>query len=157
MSGRVVASEAAENLFSAGLPIDSFQTIIESIEGPFIVADRKGVLLAANGAGRALVRISETPPPGRTNIFENLFGSSGMGILEELATGRTWVDREISIDGARKIARVRLTSHTDWLVVQVKENAMDAAATSGSATQVTVQELLQEREITYRNLLAAYL
>src|SRR5205823_4278366 len=109
-----------------------------------------------NGAGRALLRISETPPPGRTNIFENLFGSSGMGILEELATGRTWVDREISINGARKIARVRLTSHTDWLVVQVKENAMDAAA-SGAATQVTVQELLQEREITYRNLLAAYL
>jgi len=80
-----------------------------------------------------------------------------MGILEELATGRTWVDREISIDGARKIARVRLTSHSDWLVVQVKDNAMNAAATSGSATQVTVQELLQEREITYRNLLAAYL
>ena len=33
----------------------------------------------------------------------------------------------------------------------------NSAAASEAATQLTVQELLQEREITYRNLLAAYL
>ena len=44
----------------------------------------------------------------------------------------------------------------DWLVVQF-ENRAEEAARPDAATQLTVQELLQEREITYRNLLAAYL
>jgi two-component system phosphate regulon sensor histidine kinase PhoR len=37
------------------------------------------------------------------------------------------------------------------------ETRAEAAARTDPATQLTVQELLQEREITYRNLLAAYL
>ena len=46
----------------------------------------------------------------------------------------------------------------DWLVVQLEIPTKEQnAAASEAATQVTVQELLQEREITYRNLLAAYL
>jgi signal transduction histidine kinase len=40
--------------------------------------------------------------------------------------------------------------------VQIKDREVDGVA-ADSATQLTVQELLQEREITYRNLLAAYL
>jgi signal transduction histidine kinase len=44
----------------------------------------------------------------------------------------------------------------DWLVVEI-ENTAEAQSGADSATQLTVQELLQEREITYRNLLAAYL
>ena len=44
----------------------------------------------------------------------------------------------------------------DWLVVQFEAHT-EAHAGPDPATQITVQELLQEREITYRNLLAAYL
>jgi len=44
----------------------------------------------------------------------------------------------------------------DWLVVEI-ENKSEAPPGPDPATQLTVQELLQEREITYRNLLAAYL
>ena len=44
----------------------------------------------------------------------------------------------------------------DWFVVQIATQPEKPLA-SDSATQLTVQELLQEREITYRNLLAAYL
>jgi len=43
----------------------------------------------------------------------------------------------------------------EWLVLQFEQAAPSAAP--DAATQLTVQELLQEREITYRNLLAAYL
>src|SRR5260221_5468346 len=45
---------------------------------------------------------------------------------------------------------------SDWLVVGI-ENESAVLPSADAATQLTVQELLQEREITYRNLLAAYL
>src|SRR5437764_5735021 len=44
----------------------------------------------------------------------------------------------------------------DSLVVEIKSKSETQTGTD-PATQLTVQELLQEREITYRNLLAAYL
>ena len=45
---------------------------------------------------------------------------------------------------------------SDWLAVEFAKEEKSEADALGSA-QITVQELLQEREITYRNLLAAYL
>jgi signal transduction histidine kinase len=44
----------------------------------------------------------------------------------------------------------------DWLLVEIASKE-ESPAGADPATQLTVQELLQEREITYRNLLAAYL
>lgn len=156
MSGRVVASATADGLFPTVLTVDSFRGIIEGIEAPVMVADRRGLLLAANGAAKALLGTAEPIRSQTVNIFENLFRGNGAEILEELATGRAWAEREIPGSENRKIARFRLTSEAEWLVVQIKEKATDGTA-ADSATQLTVQELLQEREITYRNLLAAYL
>jgi signal transduction histidine kinase len=156
MSGRVVASAAADGLFPTVLTVDSFRGIIEGIEAPVMVADRRGLLLAANGAAKALLGTAEPIRSQTVNIFENLFRGNGAEILEELATGRAWAEREIPGSENRKIARFRLTSEAEWLIVQIKDKAIDGSA-ADSATQLTVQELLQEREITYRNLLAAYL
>src|ERR1700757_4967819 len=156
MSGRLVASTAADGLFPTVLTVDSFRGIIEGIEAPVMVADRRGLLLAANGAAKALLGTAEPIRNQTVNIFENLFRGNGAVILEELATGRAWAERESPGSENRKIARFRLTSEAAWLVVQIKDKAIDGTA-ADSATQLTVQELLQEREITYRNLLAAYL
>jgi signal transduction histidine kinase len=52
-------------------------------------------------------------------------------------------------------ARVRWIPESDWVAIQF---ANDQEPVDGNGVpQPTVQELLQEREITYRNLLAAYL
>src|SRR5438874_7573714 len=53
-------------------------------------------------------------------------------------------------------ARIQWIPECDWLVVEM-ENRTDGHASADPGTQPTVQELLQEREITYRNLLAAYM
>src|ERR1700757_1470063 len=156
MSGRLVASTAADGLFPTVLTVDSFRGIIEGIEAPVMVADRRGLLLAANGAAKALLGAAEPIRCQTVNIFESLFRGDGAEILEELATGRAWSEQEVPGSENRKIARFRLTSEAEWLVVQIKDKATDGIAAE-SATQLTVQELLQEREITYRNLLAAYL
>jgi len=51
---------------------------------------------------------------------------------------------------------VRWIPEADWLTIQFANESEENSA-GDAATQATVQELLQEREITYRNLLAAYL
>jgi len=90
MSGRVVASATADGLFPTVLTVDSFRGILEGIETPVMVADRKGLLLAANGAAKAVLCISEPLNTQTVNVFESLFRGSGVEILDELATGRAW-------------------------------------------------------------------
>ena len=53
-------------------------------------------------------------------------------------------------------ARVRWLPEPDWLAVFIEPAPAEAPADEAEMRQ-TVQELMQEREITYRNLLAAYL
>jgi len=156
MSARVATQATTDSLFPTVLRVDSFRAIIEGIEAAILVADRTGRLLAANGAAKIIFGLLESFDNQNINIFEFLFESDGRDILEELTTGRAWAEREIVKGESRKIVRVRLTPDSDWLVLQIKEKIADAASGPGG-TQLTVQELLQEREITYRNLLAAYL
>ena len=161
MSVRVAAPATSDSLFPTVLTINSFRAIIEGIETPVLVADRTGRLLAANGAAKIVFELRELSAAHNFSVFECLFQSDGTDLLEELATGRAWVEREVTqgelaVGQGRKIARVRITPDSDWLVVQIKEKTPDQNAALGTA-QITVQELLQEREITYRNLLAAYL
>jgi signal transduction histidine kinase len=155
MEVRVATSTTADNLFPTALPIDSIRGILAGLDAPVLVADRSGRLLAANGAARLELAIAEQDIHQHINIFENFFHSDGTDILAELAGGKAWAEREIVRGDDRKFARVKLTSDADWLLVQIQEKS--PAAVGSVATQLTVQELLQEREITYRNLLAAYL
>ncbi len=120
-----------------------------------MVADRGGRLFAANGAAKHQLGISENDANHKINIFEKLFDTDGAAILAELAEGKAWAEREVVRGEGRKIVRVKLTPDADWLLIQIQEK--NTASVGSAATQLTVQELLQEREITYRNLLAAYL
>jgi signal transduction histidine kinase len=154
MNGRVATSATADSLPTV-LSIDSLRGILGGLEAPVIVADRGGRLLAANSAARHELGMAEHDVNHNLNIFEILFSGDGTEILAELQNGKAWAEREIVKGEERKTARVKLTADADWLVVQIQEKA--TAAARSIATQLTVQELLQEREITYRNLLAAYL
>ncbi len=53
-------------------------------------------------------------------------------------------------------ARIRWLPEPDWLVVYIEPFSSEAPADEAEMRK-TVQQLMQEREITYRNLLAAYL
>lgn len=156
MGGRVAASGITESLFPTVLSVMSVRGILEGVDSPLLVADRGGRLLAANFAARQLLGYADIAEAHKINIFQELFHCDGAEILEELTAGKTPTEREIVRGENHRIARVELTAETDWLVIQIKERIVDGSG-MGGATQLTVQELLQEREITYRNLLAAYL
>jgi signal transduction histidine kinase len=155
-SSRVASSTTADGLFPTVVPVLAMREILDGIEMPILVADRGGRLLSANGAARRVLGYAETGHDHGVNIFQELFRTDGSDLERELAAGKASAEREIVRGDSRRIAHIQLTSESDWFVVQIKERPTDSAA-SNSATQLTVQELLQEREITYRNLLAAYL
>ena len=156
MSGWVLASAASDSLSRTVLTLDTFCGIIEALEVPILMADQTGRLLAANGEAKAALAILEPLDTHTVNIFRSLFDTDGKEILKELRAGRAWCERETTNGESPRIARIRQVPDREWLVVQLRDKIADAATASG-ATQLTVQELLQEREITYRNLLAAYL
>lgn len=156
MGGRVAASGITESLFPTVLSVMSVRGILEGVDSPLLVADRGGRLLAANNSARQLLGYADIAEAHNINIFQELFHCDGAEILEELTAGKTPTEREIVRGENHRIARVELTVEADWLVIQIKERIVDASG-MGGANQLTVQELLQEREITYRNLLAAYL
>ena len=63
-----------------------------------------------------------------------------------------------SLPKGRAFAHIRWLPESDWLVVRLEARQPEQAGTGGDgAMQQRVEELLQERETTYRNLLAAYL
>jgi signal transduction histidine kinase len=63
---------------------------------------------------------------------------------------------EVERGESKSRAYIRWLPESDWLIAQLETQA-EVEVLPDPATQLTVQELLQEREITYRNLLAAYL
>lgn len=155
MSGRVVVPLTAEGLFPVALPLASVRGILEAVDGAVFVADRRGQLLAGNRGARQFLGLADEPETSRGNLFAELFQSEARALCEELAGG-SFVEREIERDGARKIARLQLSPESDWVIVQIRDKSSESGP-ADAGTQLTVQELLQEREITYRNLLAAYL
>ncbi|MGB9466644.1 MAG: HAMP domain-containing sensor histidine kinase, partial [Candidatus Acidiferrum sp.] len=89
-------------------------------------------------------------------VFGDLLKVEPNQIGQKIDGGEHEVEMEVA-RGEKKIrARIQWMHEPGCLIVQL-ETEPAASAAPDAATQLTVQELLQEREITYRNLLAAYL
>jgi signal transduction histidine kinase len=136
-------------------PAESVRALLDTVEKGMVVASRDGRVLMVNARARKCLEEHGKTDLSALNIFEDLLNISPREISRKIETG----ENEIEItgrNGAKDFqARVRWIPESDWLTIQFanepKNNDRDAAL------QPTVQELLQEREITYRNLLAAYL
>ena len=66
------------------------------------------------------------------------------------------MDLQVNLSEGSGRARIQWLPEPDWLAVQIDQKVAADEVPTGHERH-TVQELLQEREITYRNLLAAYL
>jgi signal transduction histidine kinase len=75
--------------------------------------------------------------------------------LKQLADGKHELNLPVASDASMR-ARVRWLPELDWLAVYLEPAPPDLQPEEADMRQ-TVQELMQERETTYRNLLAAYL
>src|SRR5271155_2155671 len=135
------------------LPMELVQGLVDAVDESFLVSDRTGTLLLANGKARKHLATRGFAEPLRVNLFADVLRVDAGEVFSQIEGGQQEVKMILELGEAKYRARMHWMAGADWLVVQLAEQI----AASDSGTHPTVQELLQEREITYRNLLAAYL
>jgi signal transduction histidine kinase len=138
------------------LPVDHVRALLDTVEKGVIVADREGLALIINARARKYLVAHGKEDKIPFNVFEDLLNVDPKEISRRIEGGENEIDLEGRTSLKAYRARVIWIPESDWLAVQFSNDGEPSGAQS-EATQITVQELLQEREITYRNLLAAYL
>ncbi len=156
MAGRIALPPTSEERNSAVLPLGVVSRLLDTIEEPLMVAERSGNLLLVNTRARQCLGFHGYAEIQGLNLFNDILQVDSKNIFGELERGQHEVNLNIEGGEKKSAARIQWMPEPDWLVVEI-ENKSEAHTGPDPATQLTVQELLQEREITYRNLLAAYL
>jgi signal transduction histidine kinase len=156
MAGRTSIPSVAEDRSLRSLPLEAVNVLLDTVEKPLIVAERSGGLLLVNTRARQCLESHGFQEAAAPNLFSNVLGMDPGRIMERLQQGERQVQVQFGTEGKKNSARIQWMPELDWVVMEI-ESQTDAQVEVDPATQLTVQELLQEREITYRNLLAAYL
>jgi len=138
-----------------GFSRSTVTALLDAVESPLVVSERNGRVVLINARARKSLKL-ETNEDCTVNLFTELLKIEGEQILQELENGRQDVRLELVRDGEKFSASLQWVPEQDWVLAQFVRQ-LETPLEPDRATQITVQELLQEREITYRNLLAAYL
>jgi signal transduction histidine kinase len=132
-------------------------SLLDGLDRPLVVADRGGNILFANLQAQDHLNSPGSEPRSSLNLFSDYLHAERGGVIRRLQSG----EQEVVIstegegqDGFR--ARIRWLPEPDWLVAYLENRPVEGREAEAEMRQ-TVQDLMQEREITYRNLLAAYL
>jgi signal transduction histidine kinase len=139
------------------IPASVISSFIDLLEQPILIADRSGKIVQANARGRQRLAAHGVTITPDLNLFADLLRVSPGVITKQIEGGEQQFDSRFDCCDGASLARIQWLPEADWLVVRLEEVEKRAVPIQTVATQHTVQELLQEREITYRNLLAAYL
>ncbi len=156
MTGRTAAPLDAEQPRGLSLPIELVQGLVDAVDESYLVSDRGGTLLLANGKARKHLATRGFSQPLRLNLFSDVLCVDASEVFSQIEGGQHEVKMILELGDTKYRAHMRWMPDSDWLVVQLAEQ-IAAGAAGDPGKHPTVQELLQEREITYRNLLAAYL
>jgi signal transduction histidine kinase len=142
-------------LASHGLPLERVRALLDTVDKGMVVADREGMVLAANLLARKCLEDYGKSDNHSLNILREMLNADPREISRRIEKGEHELELAGAVNNRAFRARVRWIPESDWLAIQFANDECDKDASRG--TQLTVQELLQERELTYRNLLAAYL
>src|SRR3989449_11324892 len=156
MSGRIAVSPLSDERNRTVLPMGYVRGLLDKVEKALLVAERNGDLLLVNSRAKQLLGsygLGETPG---LNLFSDVLLAEAKQIFAQIESGAHEVELQIERGGIKSTAQIQWMPEPDWLVVEL-ESKSETQQAQDPATQLTIQELLQEREITYRNLLAAYL
>ncbi|MFZ0737620.1 MAG: HAMP domain-containing sensor histidine kinase [Candidatus Acidiferrales bacterium] len=131
-------------------------SLLDSMDRPLLVADRIGTILFANVHAQDQLSARGLPPPNQLNLFRDILMADARGVFHQLEGGEQEVFLKAPSASGEARVRIRWLPEPDWLVTYIDPIPPAAPADEVEMRQ-TVHELMQEREITYRNLLAAYL
>ena len=156
MAVRIAAPPKSEERIRTLLPLAFVKGVLDTLEKAFLVTERGGRLLLVNTLAKQCLESLGYAESSSLNLFNDILQADPKQVFAEVEEREHEVNLQIERGEMKLTARIQWMPEQDCLVVQL-ENKPGAPATPDPATQLTVQELLQEREITYRNLLAAYL
>jgi signal transduction histidine kinase len=155
MSGTIANRPLADPRSTAEFSRGLVAGLLDTVEIALVVAERSGRIVLMNARARKSLGAELTAEPG-INLFTGVLEVDARQIFKQIESGKHEVQLEVERGGEKFLANVQWMPEPDWVVVQLQRQK-DVEHVPDPATQITVQELLQEREITYRNLLAAYL
>ena len=154
MTGTIANPPVADSRGAVGFSRGLVVGLLDTVETALVVAERNGRIVLMNARARKSLGLEGSAEAG-INLFTELLETDAKQIFREIESGKQEVRLEVE-RGEKFFANVQWIPEPDWVVVQFQRQ-QDIQQAPDPATQITVQELLQEREITYRNLLAAYL
>jgi signal transduction histidine kinase len=151
----VSRSATVEQSASGQAAFQLVASLLDAVDRPLLVSDRGGRPLFTNLHAQDLLKARGITAL-EFNLFTDLLNTDGAGILGQLEGGEQEVNLLVESPVGRSRARVRWLPEPDWFVIYIEPSPAEASSEEVDMRQ-TVQDLMQEREITYRNLLAAYL
>jgi signal transduction histidine kinase len=151
----VSRSATAEQSATGQAAFQLVASLLDALDRPLLVSDRSGRVLFTNLHAQESLKASGLAAP-ELNLFPDILHADRAAILGQLEGGEQEVNLPLESSLGKSRARVRWLPEPDWLVVYIEPMPIEAPADEADMRQ-TVQDLMQEREITYRNLLAAYL
>lgn len=144
---------AGDSATARAIPWSILRGILDSTSEPMICAERSGRILLSNQRAEQCIEALGLKPS--SNLFSDMLHLPAEAVFGQLANGEPELLLPVECPEGKGRARVRWMPEADWVIVSV-QHEMGAAPDDPQVKQ-TLQELLQEREVTYRNLLAAYL
>jgi signal transduction histidine kinase len=156
MSGSTIAPLMTEQPGPGAVQLGQVNRLLDTLDQSLVVAERNGRILLANSRARQCMQSMGLGEFSQLNLFDDILQVESRKIFSEIESGEQEVKLNLTRGEKKANASVQWVPEPDWLVVQFEPQAETQPAPE-PGTQITVQELLQEREITYRNLLAAYL
>jgi signal transduction histidine kinase len=156
MPGIIATSTVADHQKVLSLPFAFVSTLLEAAKSPVWVAEKSGRVLLSNESARQYLASENPSDLSQFNLFNNLLKVDPNEIGQKIEAGEHEVEMEVTRAEKKIRARIHWIPEPGCLVVQLETEPAERPSPD-AAMQLTVQELLQEREITYRNLLAAYL
>lgn len=149
-------SMTAEKQASRQAGFQLVASLLDAVDRPLFVSDRRGQLLFTNLHAQDVLLSKGLESRPDLNLFQDLLHADRKAVLGQLEGGQQEVYLELeSAEGQRRV-RLRWLPEPDWLAVFIEPASVEPPADEAEMRQ-KVQDLIQEREITYRNLLAAYL
>jgi len=142
---------------SAALPLPVLCAILNCVDQPIILADASGRICARNAPAERFLKARGLKAKKGSDVFSELFRVAPGAVVEQMRSG----EREIHLpladgNGSQARARLHWIAEVGWMAVTLESATLSGSA-EDAAMQQTLGDLLQEREVTYRNLLAAYL
>ena len=155
MGSTVTPPTDRDKLANVGQPWGQMRALLDTLDRGVVVASRDGSVLMLNARARKCMSALNEQEATSLNIFNDFLSLDSQEISRRIDTGEHEIPCDFAKENKKFPAIVKWIPESDWLAIQIVNDGEPSS--SETAAQLTVQELLQEREITYRNLLAAYL